>query len=82
VPGPAERARFMSVQSAVQHLASALGAGLSTRLLSVGPDGRLDGMVGLSAFSGAVALLVPFLLAAVQSRLAARSAAATTAPAA
>jgi predicted MFS family arabinose efflux permease len=76
VPGPAERARFMSVQSAVQHLASAMGAGLSTRLLSVEPGGRLGGMVGLSLFSGAVALAVPFLLAAVQARLVRRSAAA------
>jgi predicted MFS family arabinose efflux permease len=73
VPGPAERARFMSVQSAVQHLASALGAGLSTRLLTVEPGGRLGGMVGLSLFSGTVALAVPFLLAAVQSRLDRRS---------
>jgi predicted MFS family arabinose efflux permease len=69
VPGPAERARFMSIQSAVQHLASALGAGLSTRLLTVDGAGRLQGMVGLSLFAGAVALLVPFLLSAVQARL-------------
>jgi predicted MFS family arabinose efflux permease len=75
VPGPAERARFMSVQSAVQHLAAALGAGLSTRLLTVEPDGRLGGMVALSLFSGALALAVPFLMAAVQVRLARRSAA-------
>jgi predicted MFS family arabinose efflux permease len=72
VPGPAERARYMSVQSAVQHLSSALGAGLSTRLLTVEPDGRLGGMKGLSLFSGAAALLVPFLLVAVQARLARR----------
>ena len=75
VPGPAERARYMSVQSAVQHLSSALGAGLSTRLLTAEPDGRLGGMKGLSLFSGAVALLVPLLLAAVQARLARRQAA-------
>jgi predicted MFS family arabinose efflux permease len=75
VPGPAERARYMSVQSAVQHLSSALGAGLSTRLLTAEPDGRLGGMKALSLFSGAVALLVPLLLAAVQARLARRRAA-------
>ena len=69
VPGPAERARFMSVQSAVQHLASALGAGLSSRLLTMEPDGRVGGMTSLSLFAGAVALLVPLLLAAVQRRL-------------
>jgi predicted MFS family arabinose efflux permease len=76
VPGPSERARFMSVQSAVQHLASAIGAGLSTRLLTVGPDDRLLGMAGLSLFSGVLALAVPFLLAAVQRRLVRRAAAA------
>jgi predicted MFS family arabinose efflux permease len=74
VPGPAERARFMSVQSAVQHLSSAVGAGLSTRLLDVEPDGRLAGMLGLSLFSVALAVTVPFLLAAVQARLARRAA--------
>ncbi len=76
VPGPAERARYMSVQSAVQHLASAVGAGLSTRLLTVAPDQRLEGMLGLSLFSGAVAIAVPLLLAVVQARLARRAVAA------
>jgi len=73
VPGPAERARFMSVQSAVQHLASALGAGLSSRLLTMEPDGRVGGMTRLSLFAGALALLVPLLLAAVQRRLLGRA---------
>jgi len=72
VPRPEERARFLSAQSAVQHLASALGAGLSTRLLAVLPDGRLGGMRTLSLFSGALALLLPALLAATTARLAAR----------
>jgi predicted MFS family arabinose efflux permease len=82
VPGPAERARFMSVQSAVQHMASAIGAGLSTRLLTVEAGDRLGGMPGLCAFSAALAVTVPFLLAAVQSRLARRPAAGVTVPAA
>jgi predicted MFS family arabinose efflux permease len=72
VPGPAERARFMSTQSAVQHLSSALGAGLSTRLLTVGEDGRLDGMRGLAFFSAAVATALPFLLVAVSAGIARR----------
>jgi predicted MFS family arabinose efflux permease len=82
VPGPAERARYMSVQSAVQHLASAIGAGLSTRLLTVGPDDRLEGMLGLSLFSAAVAISVPLLLSAVQARLVRRPSAAMPAAAA
>jgi predicted MFS family arabinose efflux permease len=74
VPAPAERARFMSAQSAVQHLASALGAALSTQLLTVEPDGRLGGMRQVAFFSIGVALLVPFLLAAVSSGITRREA--------
>ena len=69
VPSPGERARFLSAQSAVQHLAAAAGAALSTQLLTVEPDGRLGGMQGLVVLSTAVALALPFLLAAVARRL-------------
>ena len=75
VPAPAERARFMSAQSAVQHLASALGAALSTRLLSVGPDGRLEGVRALALTSTAAALALPGLLHAVSVALTRREAA-------
>jgi len=75
VPSPPERARFMSAQSAVQHLASALGAGLSTQLLTVEPDGRLGGMRTLAFLSIGVASLLPFLLAAVAGALTRREAA-------
>jgi predicted MFS family arabinose efflux permease len=74
VPGPAERARFMSAQSAVQHLSSSLGAGLSTRLLTVEPGGRLGGMPTLALFSASVALALPFLLAAVSAAIVRRDA--------
>ncbi len=74
VPAPAERARFMSAQSAVQHLASALGAGLSTRLLTVEADGRLGGMRSVAFVSTGLALLVPALLAAVSAGIARRDA--------
>jgi predicted MFS family arabinose efflux permease len=69
VPGPAERARFLSAQSAVQHLASALGATLSTRVLTVEGDGRLAGMRELAAGSAAVAALLPFLVFRVAALL-------------
>jgi predicted MFS family arabinose efflux permease len=87
VPAPHERARFMSTQSAVQHLASAIGAVLSTRILTQQPDGRLGGMTALSGFSGALALALPFLLGGAAALLrrdagAARSAQATAAGAA
>ncbi|MCM2333375.1 MAG: MFS transporter [Anaeromyxobacteraceae bacterium] len=75
VPSPAERARFMSAQSAVQHLASAVGAGLSTRLLVVEPEGRLGGVRALALFSVTVALALPVLLLAVSRALSRREAA-------
>ncbi|HSN13861.1 MAG TPA: MFS transporter [Anaeromyxobacteraceae bacterium] len=69
VPSPAERARFLSAQSAVQHLASAAGAALSSQLLHVEADGRLGGMRGLATLSIVGSLTVPALLAAVVRRL-------------
>jgi predicted MFS family arabinose efflux permease len=62
VPEPAERARFMSFQSAVQHLASALGAGVSTQVLFVQPDGRLGNVPTLGRMAMAMVLLLPPLL--------------------
>ncbi|WP_437971863.1 MFS transporter [Sorangium sp. So ce260] len=63
VPLPAERARFASMQSAVQHLSSALAAFLSARMLRELPDGRLDGMGGVAALAIAFTLVFcPLLL--------------------
>ncbi|AGP32484.1 MFS transporter [Sorangium cellulosum] len=63
VPPPSERARFASMQSAVQHLASALAAFVSARMLRELPDGRLDGMGGVAALAIACALVFcPLLL--------------------
>jgi predicted MFS family arabinose efflux permease len=69
VPRPAERARFQSTQSAVQHLASAGGALLSSALLATGEGGRLEGMWKVALFSGAMGLGLPVLLAAVHPRV-------------
>jgi predicted MFS family arabinose efflux permease len=77
VPAPAERARFMSIQSAVQHFASSLGAVCSTFLLVELPDGKLEGMPRVAALSLTLAALFPFLARAVESRVATRA----TAPA-
>jgi predicted MFS family arabinose efflux permease len=66
VPRPAERARFQSTQSAVQHLASASGALLSSAVLTTGEGGRLEGMWKLALLSGTLALALPLLLAAVR----------------
>ncbi len=69
VPRAAERARFQSTQSAVQHLASAGGALLSSVLLGSAEGGRLTGMWKVAAFSGVLSLGLPFLLAAVEPRV-------------
>ena len=74
VPLPAERARFQSTQSAVQHLAAAAGAVLSTRLLTELPGGRLGGMTRLAVLSGTLSLAVPALLLVVSRRLVRRTA--------
>jgi predicted MFS family arabinose efflux permease len=62
VPRPDERARFGSLQSAVQHLASAMGAFASAELLSEQPDHTLTG-VGTAAMAAILfgLLIVPFL---------------------
>jgi predicted MFS family arabinose efflux permease len=67
VPRPAERARFMSAQSAVQHLASAAGAFAASVVLSDGDGGRLVGMEGVALAAMAGALFVPLVSSFVES---------------
>ncbi|MFN0062682.1 MAG: MFS transporter [Myxococcaceae bacterium] len=62
VPASEERGRFMSVQSSVQHAASALGAGFSSLLLSEGPNGALEGIPRVAAFAMVLTALLPLLL--------------------
>jgi predicted MFS family arabinose efflux permease len=66
VPEPAERARFMSFQSAVQHLASALGASVSAQVLFVQPDGSLGNVPMLGWMAIALTLFLPVLLLHVE----------------
>jgi len=74
VPRPSERARFMSVQSSVQHFASASGAFLSSKMLHELPDKRLSGMPRVAAVSLALTALLPFMLYVVESRVRKRDA--------
>jgi len=69
VPRAPERARFMSIQSSVQHAASALGAFLSARLLTELPDRRLVGMPRLVLISMALTVMLPALLYLVERRI-------------
>jgi predicted MFS family arabinose efflux permease len=62
VPQPHERARFMSLQSAMQHLAAACGAALGAVLLSELPSGQLGGMPLVASVSVGFASLLPFVL--------------------
>ncbi len=80
VPAAHERARFMSLQSAVQHMASALGAVMSSHLLSELPDHQLAGMPQVASVSIALGVLLPFALAACERRVRRREQALVSAP--
>ncbi len=74
VPASSERARFMSIQSAVQHSASAVGAFASSQMLSALPSGALVGMDRVGLVSIALTLTLPFLLRAVETHVRRRDA--------
>ena len=79
LPAAHERAQYMSLQSAVQHLASSAGAVVAAQIVVSAPDHHLihiDIVVGLSA---AVALAMPLLMWPVERRVRARLAAAAPA---
>ena len=67
VPHSNERAGFMSIQSSVQHFASAVGAFLSSQMLSELPGGALEGMDRVALTSIALTLALPPMLFAVES---------------
>jgi predicted MFS family arabinose efflux permease len=62
VAAPSERARYQSIQSAIQHLASAIGAALGPVFLHESADGKIQGMTGLATLSIVLTLLLPSLL--------------------
>jgi predicted MFS family arabinose efflux permease len=69
VPRKDERARFMSIQSAVQHAASAGGAFLSSRILGQTRGGALVGMGRVALVCAGFTFALPFLLHAVERRV-------------
>lgn len=69
VPAPDERARFMSLQSAIQHFASAGGAMLSAWILSETPDHALVGMSTVGWIAIGMALIVPVMMYQVAQRV-------------
>jgi len=72
VPRGHQRAGYMSLQSTAQHLSSATGAFVSSRLLHDAPGGRLDGIATVSMLSAILALGLPPLLAAIGRRVSER----------
>jgi predicted MFS family arabinose efflux permease len=78
VPESAIRARFMSFQSAVQHLGAAGGAFLSAQMLTDLPGGQLGGMGSVVAVSMALSLTLPVMFFLVERRLRTRDQAPVT----
>lgn len=69
VPQADERARFSSIQSAVQHLASAIGAFVSTQFLVELPDKTLSGVSQMALTSITLGFVVVPLLWIVERRV-------------
>lgn len=69
VPRPAERARFMSIQSTVQHLASSVGAFASGELLTVRADRTLGGVETVTVISMVLTAMLPVFLWMVERRV-------------
>ena len=69
VPPAPLRARFMSVQSAVQHLLSSLGAFLSAAILKSGPHNTLVGMPTLGLMVIGISVICPFLAFQIEKHL-------------
>jgi predicted MFS family arabinose efflux permease len=74
VPRPAERARFMSIQSAAQHAASAIGAVLSSQVLFERADGHLERVDDVAWFSIVMVLTLPVLMFFVERSVVAEAA--------
>lgn len=70
VPSPRERGSFMSLQSSMMHLGSALGAFLSSQLLTHTADGRLAGIENVGAVAIGISCCVPLLFSFTEARVA------------
>ncbi len=72
VPQPNERGAFMSVQSTMQHVASASGAFVSSHLLTSDTDGKLLGIETVAGISVVISLCVPVLIQILEKQIAKR----------
>jgi predicted MFS family arabinose efflux permease len=74
VPLAHERARFLSLQSAAQHIAASIGAVLSAHLLTERANRTLEGMPLVASVSIGLSFFLPPLLWLVERELQARDA--------
>lgn len=74
IPSHGDRASFMSMQSAVQHIALAMAAGLSSLVLSEAPDNSLIGVPTAAWISLAFVVLLPTFVMLAEIRLKRRDA--------
>jgi predicted MFS family arabinose efflux permease len=68
VPRPAERARFTSLQSCVQHFGAAIGASTSARILESAPDGSLTHLDRVAWITIVSSLLLPMIMLQIEKR--------------
>ena len=80
VPNADERARYMSSQSALDHIAAAAGAMIGSQLLHELPGGRLQGMDDLGWVAICLSAFVPALLFLVERRVRRRESSRVPAP--
>jgi predicted MFS family arabinose efflux permease len=69
VPSLRERARFMSLQSTVQHGGSSIGAMVSSAMLGTDSHGALIDMDHVGWLAVGLTVLLPFVLYALQARV-------------
>lgn len=81
LPAPHERAQYMSLQSAVQHLASSAGAISASWILTTGPGERIENLPTVVALSIGIGACLPLLMWRTERRVRARLAAAKRAAA-
>ena len=68
VPKPAHRAAFMSLNSAVTHFATSIGAIVSSQLLS-DVDGSLVGVEAMGLIACGLCIPIPFLMRFIETRI-------------
>lgn len=61
VPAARDRARYMSIQSAIQHVSSSIGAMWATTFLVDRADQSIDGMPTVAVIASVIAVIVPVL---------------------